>query len=414
VKFIRKKVGVQKIAGFVFSMKKIYLDNSATTSMDDEVKNEMNKYYSDIYGNPGSFHNEGLISKNAVSDARERIAKIIGSKSSEVIFTAGGTESINLAIKGRAFAIQGKKKHIVTSTIEHPAVLETCRYLEKKGFEVSYVSPDKNGLIDVNKIDEAIRDDTFLVSVIYANNEIGVIQDIEKISEICKSKNVTFHTDACQAAGYLDIDVNNLSVDMMSLNGSKIYGPKGVGLLYVKTGILIEPLIHGGGQEMNKRAGTENVPGIRGFAKALEIVITNREKEVERLSSLRDKLIQGIFDSISKVKLNGHATKRLPNNVNISFLDVEGEAILLYLDSKGVYASSGSACTSSTLDPSHVIVAMGIPYEYAHGSIRFSLGKDTTTEEVDYVLEILPGIVENLRNISPFNVDEKKLEGKNE
>lgn len=414
MKFIRKKVGVQKIVEPVFNMKKIYLDNSATTSMNNEVKNEMDKCISKVYGNPGSFHREGLIAKNAVADSRERVSKIIGSKSSEIVFTSGGTESINLAIKGRAFAMQGKKKHIITSTIEHPAVLETCRYLEKKGFEVSYISPDKDGLIDVNEVEKSIREDTFLVSIIYANNEIGVIQDINKLSKICNAKNITFHTDACQAAGYLDIDVKNLGVDMMTLNGSKIYGPKGVGLLYVKTGTLIEPLFHGGGQEMNKRAGTENVPGIMGFAKALEIVVDEREIEVERLTILRDKLIEGIIKKIPKTKLNGHAKKRLPNNVNVSFLDVEGEAILLYLDSKGVYASSGSACTSSTLDPSHVILAMGIPYEYAHGSIRFSLGKDTTAEDIDYVLEILPEIVENLRNISPFNVDEKKLEVKNE
>lgn len=390
--------------------RKVYMDNSATTKMDAEVKKEMDKYFIESYGNPGSFHSVGLVAKQALDNARERIAKVLNAKTSEIIFTGSGTESINMAIKGLTYAMQGKKKHIITSVIEHHAVLETCEYLEKKGFEVTYLKVNKDGLVDLEELKKAIRDDTFLVTIMYANNEVGTIQDIKKIGEICKEKNVKFHTDACQASGYLDLDVKNLNVDMLTLNSSKVYGPKGVGLLYLKMGTVIEPLIHGGGQENNKRSGTENIPGIMAFAKALEIAQENRVEESKRLIVLRDKMIKKVIEKIPKVILNGHATKRLPNNVNLSFLDVEGEAILLYLDAKGVYASSGSACTSKTLDPSHVILAMGVPYEFAHGSIRFTLGKETTEEDVDYVVEVLPEIIQNLRNISPFNLDIKKVE----
>ena len=385
--------------------KKIYLDNSATTRMDVDVKEEFDHYCVDVFGNPGSFHTEGLKAKQAVASARERIAKILNCKSSEIVFTSGGTESVNLGIKGLAYASNGKRKQIITNKIEHHAVLYTCEYLQKKGFDVVYLDVDKDGVVDIDKLKETISDETLLVSIMYANNEIGTIQNIPEIGRICKKYNVKFHTDACQATGYLSLDVQELNVDLMTINGSKVYGPKGVGLLYVRSGTVIEPLIHGGGQEGNKRSGTENVPGIMAFAKALEISATTKEKEVERVTNLRDKLANGILESIPKCKLNGHPSMRLPNNVNISFLDVEGEAILLYLDAKGVYASSGSACTSKTLDPSHVIVAMGVPYEYAHGSIRFTLGRETTEEDVDYVLEILPEIIVNLRKISPFNVE---------
>ncbi len=397
-------------AGRVFKMKKIYLDNSATTVMGPEVKKEMDKYLTEVYGNPGSFHSEGLAAKTALANAREKIAKILGAKSSEIIFTGSGTESINLAIKGLAYAVQGKKNHIITSTIEHHAVLETCKYLEKKGFEVTYLKTDRCGVVNPEDVKNAIRDDTFLVTIMYANNEVGTIQDINKIGSICKEKNVKFHTDACQASGYLNLDVGDLNVDMMTLNGSKVYGPKGVGLIYLKVGTIIEPLIHGGGQENNKRSGTENVPGIMAFAKALEIAEAEKEVEALRVTKLRDRLTTGILDNVPKTILNGHLTRRLPNNVNVSFLDVEGEAILLYLDAKGVYASSGSACTSKTLDPSHVILAMGVSYEFAHGSIRFSLGKETTEEDVNYVVQILPEIIQNLRNISPFNLNLEEIE----
>jgi cysteine desulfurase len=383
------------------SKKKIYLDNAATTNVDSIVKKEMDKYFSEYYGNPNSFHEEGLFAKNALNSAREKIAKILNCKSNEIIFTGGGTESINLAIKGIAFACPENKKHIITSKIEHPAVLKTCEYLERKGFDVTYLDVDSEGFVNLSSLEKAIRKDTFLVSIMYANNEIGTVQKIRDIGNICKSYNVKFHTDACQAAGYLDLNVEKLNVDLLSINASKTYGPKGVGLLYLKTGTLIEPLIHGGFQENGKRAGTENVPGIMGFSKALELAQADRESEIKRLCFLRDKLIDGLL-SIEGTCLNGSPIDRLPNNVNVSFLDVEGEAILLYLDSEGIFASSGSACTSKTLDPSHVIISLGIPFEYAHGSIRFTLGKQSTEEDIDRVLEIMPKIIETLRKISPF------------
>ncbi len=383
--------------------RKIYLDNSATTKMDENVKEEMNKYLDKQYGNPGSFHSEGLSAKNLIDNARARVADVLNCNNSEIVFVGSGTESINLAIKGLAFKVQGNKKHIVTTSVEHKAVLNTCKYLEKKGFEVTYLKVNKSGLIDLDELKNAIREDTFLVSVIYANNEVGTVQDIKAIGEFCKERDVVFHTDACQAGCYLDLDVERLGVDLMSLNGGKIYGPKGVGTLYVRKGIVLEPLIHGGDQENGLRSGTENVPGIMAFAKALEIAQEKREVEVKRLVKLRDKLIEGVLKEVPKSVLNGSLDSRLPNNVNISFLDVEGESILLYLDEKGVYASTGSACTSRSLDPSHVLLAMNLPYEVAHGSVRFTLGRETTEEDVDYVLEILPGIVAKLRHVSPYN-----------
>ncbi len=390
----------------------VYMDNSATTRMLPEVKTEMDKYLCDLYGNPGSFHSIGLVIKEALKDARQRTATLLNARPNEIIFTGGGTESINMAIKGLAYKYEGKKKHIITTTMEHHAVLETCEYLETKGFEVTYLKVDHHGMVDPQAVKEAIREDTFLVSIMYANNEVGTVQPIAEIGAICKEKGVKFHTDACQASGYLSLDTTALNVDLFTLNGSKVYGPKGVGLLYVKTGTVLEPLIHGGGQENNRRSGTENIPGIMAFAKALEIAQAHKAEEVPRLSALRDKFIKGVLNTIPKTILNGHPTERLPNNVNVSFLDIEGEAILLYLDAQGVYASSGSACTSKTLDPSHVILAMGVPYEFAHGSIRFSLGNETTEADVDYVLSILPKIIENLRAISPFNLDMKDIEAK--
>jgi cysteine desulfurase len=391
--------------------RKIYLDNSATTRIDEDVKKEMDRCFSEFYGNPGSFHSEGLKAKNAIDNARSNIAKVLNCDASEVIFTGSGTESINLALKGLAFGMQGKKKHIITSSVEHKAVLSTCKYLEKKGFEVTYLKVDKYGLVEVSELKKAIRDDTFLVSIIYANNEIGTVQDIKEIGKICKEKGIVFHTDACQAGCYLDLDVAGLNIDLMSLNGSKIYGPKGIGVLYAKKGLTLEPLIHGGGQEKGLRGGTENVQGIVAFAKALEIAVEKKDSENDRLIKLRDKFINGAMERVPNVILNGHPSKRLPNNVNLSFLDVEGESILLYLDDKGVYASTGSACTSTSLDPSHVLVAMGIPFEIAHGSIRFTMGRETTEEDIDYVLEILPGIIENLRKVSPYKTKLEKQDG---
>ncbi|MAG39055.1 cysteine desulfurase NifS [Candidatus Woesearchaeota archaeon] len=394
----------------------IYLDNSATTRVEPEVKKEMDFYYEEVYGNPGSFHSLGLKAKKSLKDARNRIANILSAKPKEIIFTGGGTESINLAIKGLAEVQPKEKNHIITTTIEHHAVLDTCEYLEKKGFKVTYLNVDKQGILDPEDLKKAIKKETFLVSIMYANNEVGTIQDIKKISSICKEKNVKFHTDACQASLYLDINVNNLGIDMMSLNASKTRGPKGVGLLYVRSSSILklEPLIHGGGQERGLRSGTENLQGIMGFAKALELAEKNKEKESKRLTILRNRLIKGIKENTPKTFLNGHPAKRLPNNVNISFLDIEGESILLYLDAKGIYASSGSACTSKTLDPSHVILALGVPYEIAHGSIRFTLGKETTEQDIDYVVKVLPPIVKHLREISPFKLDEKEIRKKME
>ncbi len=342
--------------------------------------------------------------KEVLNNCRNTVAELINSKPREIIFTGSGTESINLAIQGIARANKNKGKHVITSETEHHAVLETCEYLEKEeGFEVTYLKPDKFGMITAEQVKNSIKDDTILITIIYANNEVGTINPIKKISEIAKEAKILFHTDACQAGGILDIDVKELNVNLMTLNGSKIYGPKGTGILYVKTGTKIKPLIFGGGQEFGLRSGTENIPGIIGFTKALELSQDEKQPEFERLTELRDYLVKEILEKISNSVLNGHPTKRLPNNVNISFLNVEGEALLLYLNEYGVCASSGSACTSKTLDPSHVLISMGTPYELAHGSLRFTLGKKTTKEDLDKVIEVLPGIVKILRVISPFN-----------
>jgi cysteine desulfurase len=384
--------------------KEIYFDNAATTAVDPAVLNAMLPYFSRKYGNPGSFHNKGKEAKDAVENARSHVARILNCKLKEVVFTGSGTESINLAIKGVAFANKSKGNHIITSQIEHHAVLHTCEFLEKNGFEVTYLKVDKFGLVNPKELEAAITDKTILVSIMYANNEIGTIEPIAEIGKICRQKKVYFHTDACQAVGFLDLKVSNLNVDLLTLNGSKVYGPKGVGILYLKEGIEIEPLIHGGGQEFSIRSGTENVPSIIGFAKALTIAQENAKKESDRLIKLRDELISSLL-KIPKTRLNGHSTERLPNNVNISFLDVEGEAMLLYLNEKGVYASTGSACTSKSLETSHVLKAIGLPYEASHGSLRFSLGKHTTLGEIKYLLRIMPKIVETLRKLSPLNLN---------
>ena len=383
-----------------------YLDNAATTKVRPEVKEEMLKYFDVVYGNPGSFHGKGLEAKDALEDARERVSKILNCKSKEIIFTAGGTESINLALKGLAKSMKDKGNHIITSNIEHHAVLNTCEYLEKyEGCEVTYLEVDQYGMINPNDVEKAIKENTILITIMYANNEIGTINPIKEIGEVAKKNNIYFHTDACQAAGYESLNVEDLNVDMMTINASKLYGPKGVGLLYVKTGISLIPLVHGGGQERNLRSGTENIPGIMGFVKALELAQIEKEIEVTRLIKLRDELIKGILSSVPKTFLNGHPNKRLPNNVNVSILDIEGEALILYLNEYNIYCSTGSACTSQTLDPSHVVIATGLPYEAAHGSIRFTLGKETTESDINKVLEVLPGIVKILRQISPVNVN---------
>ena len=384
----------------------IYLDHAATTYVDERVKESMDKYFSDEYGNPGSFNTVGLRAKNAMDESRETISKILNCTPQEIIFTGSGTESINLAIKGFVRANKSKGNHIITQKTEHEAVLETCHYLEKEeGLKVTYLDVDEFGLIKLDELEKEITKETILVSIMYANNEIGTVQNIKEISEICKKHKIKFHTDACQAAGYLDINVQNLGIDLMSLNGSKLYGPKGIGLLYVKKGTMLKPIIHGGGQEFGLRSGTENIPYIVGFAKALEIAQREKDVEVMRLINLRDYLINNVLENIPKTFLNGHPSSRLPNNANITFLDVEGEAIMLMMNEYGICASSGSACTSKSLDPSHVILAIGLPYEAAHGSLRFTLGKESTEEDVNKVLEVLPDIVDKLRRISPVNVN---------
>lgn len=399
--------------------REVYLDHAATTPIHPAVREAMLPYLGEKFGNPSSFHSVGKIVKDEVDYARERIARVLNVRADEILFTSGGTESDNLAVLGYARMNQSHGKHLITTKIEHHAVLETMMHLEKKeGFEVTYLEPDREGLVTVEQVEGALREDTILVSVMYANNEIGTIEPITQIGNMIQkwrtsrdapkgAKKIVFHTDACQVPEYLDLDVEKLHVDMLSLNGSKMYGPKGIGLLYVKRGIKLEPLQYGGSQERAVRPGTENVAGIIGMATALELAQADREAESQRLIPLRDRLIEGIRSVIPKTRLNGHAIQRLPNNVNISIMDIEGEALILYLDAQGVYASTGSACTSASLDPSHVILALGLPYEVAHGSLRLTLGRSTTQEDIDYVIQILPPLVEKLRSISPVRVDPK-------
>ena len=386
-------------------MKKIYMDYAATTYVDPLVRKEMDRYFSDEFGNPGSFNSFGLNAKNAVSNARSRIANILGCNDNEIIFTGSGTESINLAIKGVARALKKKGNHIITQKTEHDAVLKTCEYLEEEGFEVTYLDVDRHGLIDIKNLESEIKKNTILITIMYANNEIGTIQPIKDIARIAKKYNVLFHTDACQAASFLEIDVRKLDVDLMTLNGSKIYAPKGIGILYLKYGVPIVPIIHGGGQEFGLRSGTENVPGIIAIAKALELVQKEKNDEITRLSRLRDMLIDGLQKNIKKTILNGHPKTRLPNNVNVSILDVEGESLLMHLNEEGICTATGSACTSRDLEASHVLLAIGLPAEAAHGSIRFTLGRKTTEDDIKKVISVMPKMVETLRMISPVKIE---------
>lgn len=398
--------------------KEVYVDHAATTPLDPRVFSVMEPFLTEKQGNPSSFHSDGKEVKDAIDTARAKIAEMLHVRADEILFTSGGTESDNLAVLGYARANKEKGKHLITTKFEHHAVLEPMIHLEKKeGFEVTYLTPDRNGMISSEQVREALREDTILVSVMYANNEIGTVQPIAEIAKVIgafreekKLPFLKFHTDACQATGYLDLNVETLGVDMLTLNGSKMYGPKGSGLLYVRRGIKLQPLQFGGAQERGIRPGTEYIAGIIGLAKALELAQKDRDAETQRLLPLRDKLIAGIKESIPKIRVNGTLEARLPNNVNISFMDIEGEALLLYLDAAGIYASTGSACTSASLDPSHVILALGLPYEVAHGSIRFTLGHSTTEDDIDYILETLPPLVKKLRSLSPVNVDAKYFE----
>jgi len=359
-------------------------------------------YLKENYGNPSSTYSLGVKSKSAIEKAREVVAEKIGGTSREVYFTSGGSEADNWAIKGVAYANKNKGKHIITSKVEHHAVLHTCEYLEKQGFEVTYVDVDKYGMVDPKDIEKAIREDTILITIMYANNEVGTIMPIKEIGEIAKKHKVYFHTDAVQAVGTLEIDVNDLNVDMLSMSAHKFHGPKGTGALYIRRGVKIDNLIIGGGQERTKRAGTENIAGIVGMAKALELAYDGYEERNEKLSRLRDLLIEKLLTNIKYTRLNGHPSKRLPGNVNVSIEFIEGESMLLSLDMVGVAASSGSACTSGSLDPSHVLLAMGLSHEIAHGSLRLSLSEENTEEDIDHVVNSLVQIVDRLRMMSPL------------
>lgn len=389
----------------------IYMDNAATTRVKQEVLEEMLPYFTENYGNPSSIYTLGSKSKNAIEIARERVAKAINAEPKEIFFTAGGSEADNWAIKGVAFANRNRGNHIITSKIEHHAVLHTCEYLEKQGFKVTYLDVDEYGVVDLEQLKNSITEDTILITIMFANNEIGTIQPIKEIGQIAKEHGVYFHTDAVQAVGHVKIDVDELNIDLLSMAAHKFYGPKGVGALYVRKGVKIDPLIAGGGQERNRRAGTENVPGIVGMGKAIELAYEHLEENNERLIRLRDRLIKKVFENIDHVRLNGHPTNRLPGNVNLCFEFIEGESMLLSLDMEGIAASSGSACTSGSLDPSHVLLAIGLPHEIAHGSLRLSLGDFNTEEEVDYVVEKLTEIVARLRAMSPL-YEKAKKEGK--
>ncbi|MCK4240806.1 MAG: cysteine desulfurase NifS [Candidatus Atribacteria bacterium] len=384
-------------------MKRIYMDHAATTSTDSEVVKAMEPYFTQKYGNPNSIHSFGQEAREAVEEARKKIAHLIGANPSEIIFTGGGTESDNFAIKGIAWANQKKGNHIITSKIEHHAVLHSCQFLEKHGFKVTYLPVDKYGLIDPEEVKRAITDQTILVTIMHANNEIGTIEPIKEIGKVVKEAGIYFHTDSVQTAGHIPINVNDLGVDMLSMSGHKLYGPNGVGVLYFRKGTRIDSLIDGGSQEKNRRAGTENVAGIVGMGKAAELAKKRLvQGEEDKTIKLRDKLIKDIAEKVDHVHLNGHSTKRLPGNVNFCFEFIEGESMLLNLDMEGVAASSGSACTSGSLEPSHVLLAIGLPPEIAHGSLRLTLGKDNTEKEVEYVIGILPKIIEKLRALSPF------------
>ena len=383
-------------------MDNIYLDNSATTKLDEEVLKAMLPYLTENYGNPSSIYKIGRENRKAVEEAREKVAKILNCNPTEIYFTSGGSESDNTAIKGIAKNYKNKGNHIITSKIEHPAVLETCKQLEKEGFEVSYIGVDENGIINLEELKNAIRPTTTLISIMFANNEIGTIEPIYEIGKIAKENGIYFHTDAVQAIGNIKIDVQALNIDSLSLSAHKFYGPKGIGALYVRKGVLFERLINGGHQEQSKRAGTENVAGIVGLGKAIELAYENLEEKNKKIKELRDYYVESIKEKIPYIKINGDMEKRLPGNSNISFRFIEGEGLLLNLDLKGIAASSGSACTSGSLDPSHVLLAIGLPHEIAHGSLRISIGKNNTKEEIDYVVENLVEIVNRLREMSPL------------
>ncbi|MDI6839683.1 MAG: cysteine desulfurase NifS [bacterium] len=380
----------------------IYLDHNATTPTDPRVIDAMRPYFNELYSNPSSIYKFGSEAREAIEDARDKVAKLLCADSKEIVFTASGTEANNFAIKGIAYANKDKGNHIITSKIEHHAVINPCRWLERQGFNVSYVGVDKYGVVDLDELKAAITNKTILITIMHANNEVGTIEPIQEIAKFAKERGIYFHTDAVQTAGKIPIDVNKLGVDLLSLSGHKFYGPKGVGALYIKRGTKVDPLIHGGHHEFNRRAGTENVPGIVGLGKACEIAGSEMSEEDTRLKRLRDKLYNGIMNKIPDVILTGHPENRLSGTLSICVKYVEGESMLLNLDYEGISASSGSACTSGSLEPSHVLLSMGIPPQVAHSSLRFSLGRDNTDADIERVIDVFPGVVNRLREISPF------------
>lgn len=388
--------------------KMIYLDNAATTKTAPEVVEAMLPYFTEFYGNASTVYEFGGKSKEAVAKAREIIANTIGAKENEIYFTAGGSESDNWAIKAAAEAYKSKGKHIITSKIEHHAVLHTCQWLEQNGFEVTYLDVDENGVIKLEELKKAIRPDTILITIMFANNEIGTIEPIAEIGKLAKEHGIIFHTDAVQAFGQMPINVDELNIDMLSTSAHKLNGPKGIGFLYIRKGVKIRSFVHGGAQERKRRAGTENVPGIVGFGKAVELAIANMEERTRKETELRDYMIERVLKEVPFTRLNGHRRDRLPNNINFCFQFIEGESLLIMLDMKGICGSSGSACTSGSLDPSHVLLAIGLPHEIAHGSLRLTLGADTTKEDIDDTIDAIKEIVAQLREMSPLYEDYMK------
>ena len=380
----------------------IYMDHSATSPVDIEVFNAMKPYFMESYGNASTLYSLGREARRAMESSREKVASIIGANTDEIIFTSGGTESDNIAIKGIAYRLRRRGNHIITSNIEHPAVDETCKYLEKNGFEVTYLPVEKDGIVNSSDLEYAITDKTILITIMHANNEIGTIQPIREIGEIARKNKIYFHTDAVQSVGKIPVNVEELNVDMLSLSAHKLYGPKGVGALYIKKGVGVEPIIHGGGHEKGIRPGTENVAGIVGLGKACEIAENNLKEEAQYLTSMRDELIKKVLSEIEESYLNGHPTKRLPNNINFRFTGIEGESLVLHLDSKNIASSTGSACSSKKLEASHVLMALGLKEVQAHGSLRLTLGKENKVEDTDYVVESIKNAVDTLRKMSPL------------
>lgn len=383
----------------------IYLDNAATTKTAPEVVEAMLPYFTEYYGNPSSVYEFAGKSKKAVNESRETIAKALGAQANEIYFTAGGSESDNWALKATAEAYESKGKHIITTKIEHHAILHTCEYLQKRGYEITYLDVDENGVVKLEELKKTIRPDTILISVMFANNEIGTIQPIREIGEIAHEHGILFHTDAVQAFGQVPINVDEYHIDMLSASGHKLNGPKGIGFLYIRKGVKIRSFVHGGAQERKRRAGTENVPGIVGLGKAVERAVATMKERTDREIEMRDYLIERIMKEVPYTRLNGHRTKRLPNNINFSFQFIEGESLLIMLDMEGICGSSGSACTSGSLDPSHVLLAIGLPHEIAHGSLRLTLSEEITKEDMDYVAEAIKKIVDRLRSMSPLYED---------